>query len=221
MGWLVAGSSLAGSVPVDPAFGKRRRLRAEARPRMEGCREVCEKREGVGRGRGFAHPWCEQTKGMPIRQGVVVGKRARGAKHGGNGGRRHGVFLDEGEACLTSIPGSPLPAVRKERGMKANPCSRQAHGGEGTRRPTELSCRVLPPVGPDLRAGRAAGWPMAGRPEVGPYRPAAPCKRHFLHIDPAGRARLRPGRVRGTRPKRYRNVLPRGRDGARPSRKNR
>ena len=40
-----------------------------------------------------------------------------------------------------------------------------------------LSCRSLPPVGPDLRAGRAAGWSMAGRPEVGPYRGAAPCKR--------------------------------------------
>ncbi len=40
-----------------------------------------------------------------------------------------------------------------------------------------LSCRSLPPVGPDLRAGRAKGWPMSGRPEVGPYRPSAPCKR--------------------------------------------
>ncbi len=38
------------------------------------------------------------------------------------------------------------------------------------------TCRALPPVGPDLRAGRAPEWPMPGRPEVGPYRPAAPCK---------------------------------------------
>ncbi len=39
-----------------------------------------------------------------------------------------------------------------------------------------ISCRALPPVGPALRAGRAKGWLVTARPEVGPYRPASPCK---------------------------------------------
>ncbi len=45
-----------------------------------------------------------------------------------------------------------------------------------------ISCRVLPPVGPDLRAGHAKGWLMTGRPEVGPYRSASPCKRQGFHL---------------------------------------
>ena len=39
--------------------------------------------------------------------------------------------------------GSPLPAVRKGGGMQANPCARQAHGGEGTRRPTPKTCEKM------------------------------------------------------------------------------
>ncbi len=87
-----------------------------------------------------------------------------------------------------------------------------------------IPCRALPPAGPDLRTGRAKEWLVAGRPEVGPYRPASACKRQGVQVTThgtPGRAAV-PGR-RGRVGKRTCTVSVdshgHGPDGAGPSRR--
>ena len=53
---------------------------------------------------------------------------------------RYIVQSNHSSFSVAGRAGSPLPAVRKGCGMEANPCG-QAHGGEGTRRPTPETMR--------------------------------------------------------------------------------
>ena len=96
------------------------------------------------------------------------------------------------------LPPPPFPFARKGQPQRVPPTGRHPPLGGGRMlalapysespryhtfiihlhsnpRRTELSgenraipCRALSPAGSDLRAGRAAGWPMTGRPEVVP-----------------------------------------------------
>ncbi len=54
--------------------------------------------------------------------------------------------------CLISIPASPLAAACMPGASLMLGC------GELSGEPLAISCRSLPPVGPDLRVGRAKGW---------------------------------------------------------------
>lgn len=78
--------------------------------------------------------------------------------------------------------------ARKGRGQAMLPM--QGFGRQpGNRRTTQhldqqIPVRRVRPRPYRRRAGRAPGWPMTGRPEVGPYRPAAPCKRQGFHLPP-------------------------------------
>ena len=101
----------------------------------------------------------------------------------------------------------PFPHGERSGRASARPCGRKTPGegrassrphgrgvpGMSLKRPADSAhwichaktLRFLvasPLVGPDLRAGRVAGWPMTGRPEVGPYWPAEPRKRQGFHL---------------------------------------
>ncbi len=102
------------------------------------------------------------------------------------GVHRHFSVASQTFSARGSRGSATLPGVLS-MGRVALPRDRGGKGGGTSELPGEnlaASCRELPPVGPDLRAGRAKGWPMSGRPEVGPYRPAPPCERQGFRLTP-------------------------------------